>query len=100
METEETIPHQVDAVVSENIPALCLKSYNPYTYCPLAFKHEDDMILAYVNSLAVEIRRLNGLSMSISGNDARAIDRYCSEITAYMNGRIHELVKRLKDESR
>lgn len=83
----------------KNIPALCPKSYNPYTYCPLAFRHEDEMIMAYVSSLAVEIKRINGHEMSLSGEDARAIDRYTCQITAYMNGRIHELVKRLKDGS-
>ena len=73
-------------------PALCIKTFNPYTYCPLVFKHEDDMILEYMHSLVIEIRRVNGLPMSISGEDARAIDRYCGQVTAYLNGRIHELV--------
>jgi hypothetical protein len=87
----EGLAGQPEPIVSGKVPALCLKSYNPYTYCPLAFRHEDEMILSYVHSLVVEIRRLNGLPMSICGHDAQAIDRYCSEITAYMNGRIHGL---------
>jgi hypothetical protein len=75
-------------------PTKCHKSYNPYTYCPIAFRNEDDMILEYVHSLAVEIKRLNFGTLSLSGDDARAVDRFCGQITAYMNGRIHELIKK------
>jgi len=75
----------------------CPKSSNPYTYCPLAFKYADDMILSYCSSLVVEIRRANGLPMQISGDDAKAIDRYCGEITAYMNGRIHQGLNQIKE---
>ena len=82
----------------KKVPALCPKSANPYTYCPLVFVHEDDMILSYASSLAVEIKRINGHDMRLSGDDAKAIDRYTCEITAYMNGRIHELVKLLKEQ--
>jgi len=77
-------------------PALCPKSYNPYNYCPLAFRHEDEMILDYVSQLAIEIKRLNGHEMSLSGDDAKAIDRYCGQITAYMNGRIRQILNEKK----
>lgn len=74
-------------------PAVCKKAHNPYTYCPLAMKHSDDMILSYVNSLAVDIKRLNHLPMRADGIDeARALDRYTGEITAYMNGRVHGII--------
>lgn len=76
----------------------CPKASDPYTYCPLAFRHADDMILSYCESLAMEIRRINHLPMQISGDDAKAIDRYCGQITAYMNGRIHQVLKQLKLE--
>lgn len=80
----------------EKIPAECPKSYNPYTYCPLAFRHEDDMILDYVTQLAIEIKRINGHEMLLFGKDGRMIDRYACEITAYMNGRIHQILKEKK----
>ncbi len=56
------------------------------------------MILTYCHSLAGEIRRINNLPMQISEDDAKAIDRYCGQITAYMNGRIHQILKQLKLE--
>ena len=80
-----------------NRPSLCMKTYNPYDYCPLVFRHEDEMIMDYISQLAIDIKRINGHEMSLSGDDARTIDRYACQITAYMNGRIHELVKRLKE---
>ena len=76
----------------------CPKSASPYNYCPLVFRHADEMISSYCVALAVEIRRVNNLPMQISGDDARAIDRYCGEITAYMNGRIHQLLQMAKEE--
>jgi len=84
--------------MKKEIPELCPKSANPYTYCPLVFKHADDMILSYCESLAMEIRRINGHNPQTSGDDAKAIDRYGGQITAYMNGRIHELVKMIKEK--
>jgi len=50
------------------------------------------MILSYVSSLACEIKRINGLGNTINANDAKMIDRYACEITAYLNGRIHQIV--------
>lgn len=84
----------------KEVPALCLKSSNPYVYCPLRFRHIDDMILDCVHSLAIEIRRLNGLPMCLSGDEAKSVDRYAGQITAYMNGRIHELSRLKEDESK
>lgn len=84
------------------IPALCPKSANPYTYCPLVFVHEDDFILSMVQALAGEIMRVNGVKSWASGGateSSRLIDHYCREITAYMNGRIHELVKLIKENN-
>jgi hypothetical protein len=75
-------------------PAKCPLSYDPYTYCPLAFRHEDEMVLDYISQLAIEIKRINCHEMSLSGEGARAIDRYACQITAYMNGRIHELLRK------
>jgi hypothetical protein len=75
-------------------PAWCVKASDPYHYCPLAFSHQDEMIMKYVTSLVMEIRRINCFNMmSITGADARAIDRYGGQITAYMNGRIHQAIK-------
>jgi hypothetical protein len=82
----------------EEVPAKCPKSYNPYTYCPLAFRHEDEMILDYIHQLVVDIKRINGIGMSLSGEDAQMVDRYACQITAYMNGRIHELLNFKKKE--
>lgn len=56
------------------------------------------MILSYCETLAMEIRRVNHLPMQISGDDAKAIDRYCGEITAYMNGRIRQGLEQLRKE--
>lgn len=86
--------------MTDKSPELCAKSYNPYTYCPLVFKHEDDFILSKIGMFAQEIKRVNNLKnwQSLSGEEAGLFDRYCGEITAYMNGRIHELVKRLKEK--
>ncbi len=81
-----------------NKPENCPKSCSPYDYCPLVFRHEDDMILSYCELLAMEIRRVNHLGMQISGDDAKAIDRYCGEITAYMNGRIRQGLEQVKKE--
>jgi hypothetical protein len=83
---------------NEKIPALCPKSASPYVYCPLKFEHSDDMILSYVSMLVTEVRRLNRLPIHITIEDAQMIDRYGGEITAYMNGRIHELVRMLKEK--
>jgi len=78
--------------MDKHTPAQCPKSASPYNHCPFVFKHEDDMILSYVSSLACEIKRINGLGNTINANDARMIDRYACEITAYLNGRIHQIV--------
>lgn len=79
--------------MTDTIPALCPKSANPYTYCPLVFKHADEMINSYCTALALEIKRVHGLgNTQVDGEDARLIDRYCGEITAYMNGRIHQIL--------
>lgn len=80
------------------IPALCPKSANPYTYCPLVFMNEDEMIMSYLDGFAQDIKRLNNLPMTLSGDEAEKFDRWCGTITAYMNGRIHELVGMLKEK--
>jgi len=77
-------------------PALCLKTYNPYTFCPLVFKHEDDMILSYISMLSEDIKRLQDDPLE----EAKRIDRTCMTITAYMNGRVHELIQRIEKSSR
>jgi hypothetical protein len=51
------------------------------------------MVLHYVIALVEEIRRINGLPIQHTGEDARMIDRYGGEITAYLNGRIHQLLE-------
>lgn len=73
-------------------PTSCPKSYNPYTFCPLKFVYEDDMILYYINSLQNDVIRLH--DQKRDDEIAMRTDRCCSEITAYMNGRIHELIKK------
>ena len=78
---------------NKKVPALCLKTYNTYDYCPLVLRHEDEMILSYISMLAEDIKRANGNGVE----EVQAIYRHCCEITAYMNGRIHELVNRLKE---
>ncbi len=79
-------------------PALCTKSYNPYSYCPLLFKHLDDFISAMVTTVWSETKRLNGLEATISSAEAEMIDRNTGELTAYMNGRIHEILRQFKKE--
>lgn len=74
----------------------CPLSCNPYTYCPVMFKHADDFILAKVETVAEETKRL--LSTGREIDIPRMIDRYCGEITAYMNGRIHEILKLIPKE--
>ena len=78
-------------------PALCAKSYNPYDYCPLVFRHEDDFILAMLSTTMQDIKRLAGLDGTyLSGEEAVMLDSRCKELTAYMNGRIHELTRIIK----
>ncbi len=76
-------------------PALCAKSYNPYTYCPLMFKHQDDFISTKIEEVWAETKRLNGLDRVCKGDEAKMLDRYIGEITAYMNGRIDEVIRLL-----
>lgn len=69
----------------------CPKSASPYKGCPLVFEHEDDAILEYVLLLAEEIRLANGISQpKDSSREARIIDKAACQISAYMNGRIHQ----------
>lgn len=85
-----------------DMPSGCLKSYNPYDYCPLLFKNEDDFISQMLEAAMHDIKRLAGLEQTLSGEEAVMLDSRCKELTAYMNGRIHELVrviKELKDDS-
>lgn len=84
----------------KQIPALCPKSANPYTYCPLVFVSQDDMIMRMIVAFSHEVKRVNHIeSWDIErGEDARLIDAMCREVTAYMNGRIHELVRMLKEK--
>jgi hypothetical protein len=87
-------------IIARGAPAKCPLSHNPYTYCPLVFKHEDDMILSYIESLVDDVHRLNGLPMGkYSSEEPQSIDRWACTITAYMNGRIHELVKDIRRHS-
>jgi hypothetical protein len=48
--------------------------------------HEDDFILSYVHNIVIETKRLNGLNMEITSEDAKNIDKYACIITAYLNG--------------
>ncbi len=80
------------------MPEKCPISANPYNYCPLKFRHEDEMILAEVTMLAQEIKRVNGIITPDTSEEARLIDRYASEITAYMNGRIDQLLRMKKED--
>ena len=50
------------------------------------------MILSYVSTLTEEIRLANGISRGVSLRESHLIDRYACEITAYLNGRIHQIV--------
>lgn len=78
-------------------PVGCLKSYNPYNYCPLVFKHEDDFIGDMLEAVMHDIKRLAGLNQTLSSEEAVMLDSRCKELTAYMNGRIHELVRVIKE---
>ncbi len=77
-------------------PTQCPKSYSPYNYCPLAFMHEDDFILAMLSGAFLDIKRLAGLKQTLSGEEAIMLDSRCKEITAYMNGRIHATIQMLE----
>lgn len=78
-------------------PTLCAKTNNPYTYCPLVFVHEDDFILAMLSMTMQDIKRLAGLDgTSLSGEEAVMLDSRCKELTAYMNGRIDEVIRLFK----
>lgn len=78
-------------------PAHCPNDISPYSYCPLLFSCADDMVGKLIETLAVEIKRVNGLPMSITtGEEAQALDRYIGEITAYMNGRADGIIRALK----
>jgi len=75
------------------IPEQCPKSASPYQYCPFVFRHEDDMVLSYISSLAEEIKNSNGDMV----REWKAIDRYSCQITAYLNGRIHQIIQHFKE---
>jgi len=75
--------------IDRTIPALCAKTNNPYTYCPLIFVHEDDMILSIVTMIFQDAKRIEENSIEW----AQRIDSATRELTAYMNGRIHEAAK-------
>lgn len=76
----------------KDIPAKCPKSASPYNHCPFVFRHEDEMVLSYISTLAEEIKRVNGISHANTGDEARIIDQYSCHITAYLNGRIHQII--------
>jgi len=78
--------------MDKHTPTQCPKSASPYNHCPFVFKHEDDMILSYVSTLTEEIRLANGIIRGVSLRESHLIDRYACEITAYLNGRIHQIV--------
>lgn len=80
---------------ADRSPAQCPKSASPYNYCPLVFRHEDDMILSAISMLATDIKRLSHHNVHVSSDEAKAIDRASCIITAYMNGRVHEAIKQL-----
>lgn len=71
-------------------PAQCPKSASPYNHCPFVFRHEDDMILSYISALVEDVKRS-------PSEEAKSIDRYTCQITAYMNGRIHQAIQHLKE---
>jgi hypothetical protein len=68
---------------------LCDKVYNPYTYCPLKFEYEDDVILGYIISLVADIKLR-------PQHEAESIDECTNQITAYMNGRIAQILKNME----
>lgn len=70
------------------IPPKCPKGADPYTSCPLMFRHEDEFILATMSLFAQEVIRVSGDEMRID----QITDEYTSIITAYQNGRIHALL--------
>jgi hypothetical protein len=74
--------------MEKDIPAKCPKSASPYNHCPFVFRHEDEMILSYISSLAEDLKRVSGNQ----GEEAKIIDRYACQITAYLNGRMHQVV--------
>jgi hypothetical protein len=80
-------------------PEKCPLSYDPYTFCPIKFTCEDDMILEYVSAAVSDTKRFNGLSMSINSEDAISIDRWAGTITAYMNGRIRQALERQNEKT-
>jgi hypothetical protein len=55
--------------------------------------HQDDTILSYVQNLVDEIERVGYGTIEAT----QAIDRYTLVITAYMNGRIEQLSKQIKE---
>jgi len=75
-------------------PAQCPKSASPYQHCPFVFRHEDDMVLSYISSLAEEIKSAHGDQV----REGKAIDRYSCQITAYLNGRIHQVIQHFKEK--
>lgn len=95
--------HSVDsASVNENeksSPHICPKSYSPYVYCPLMFMSADDMIGHYLTKFTLDIKRMNGLEMQI-GDEGILVNSYCGEITAYMNGRLHEALNYAKERGK
>jgi hypothetical protein len=50
------------------------------------------MVLLYVEQLAQDIKRLNHISPMTSLDEAQIIDRYTGQITAYLNGRIQQII--------
>lgn len=72
----------------------CPKSASPYKYCPLVFVHEDDMVLSYVYSLVDDFRRVQGNQ----SEEAKIIDKHACQITAYLNGRLHQAITQLKEK--
>ncbi|MDD5722695.1 MAG: hypothetical protein PHY29_03020 [Syntrophales bacterium] len=75
----------------------CPGSYDPYVYCPLMFKKQDDTILNFVQTIVSETHRI---SESTPGDEARMIDRYAGELSAYLNGRIRQIIEDFEIKAR
>jgi len=71
-----------------NIPPKCPKGADPYTGCPLMFRHEDEALLSMVSLCVQEAIRVQGDEVRLT----QIIDEYTSIISAYMNGRIHGIL--------
>lgn len=75
----------------------CKKAVAPYIGCAMKIEHEDDIILIYLTAMLHEVKRVHLVKDPFldTAEDARILDRSCSEITAYLNGRIVSATKGL-----